>query len=412
MSISFAVPGLSEKEALRRELAAARARTDELFALIGEAELSERPVSQRHRLIFYLGHVDAFDWNLIGPRHLNLASLSPTLDKLFEFGIDPEPGKEPADSPSDWPDVKTVRAYVQDARVRVDYLVDDASTEILETAIEHRLMHAETLAYLLHQLPAEQKRGAPEARRVHRPAPANSMMEIPAGIATLGAPRGTFGWDNEFNPHTEFVPAFRISRFKVTNGEYLEYVNQGAAAPHFWELHKEGWHRRGMFGSVPLPLDEPVYVTHAEATAYAQWKGMRLMTEAEYHRAAFGTPRGEENAYPWGSESPGQVPGNFDFRCWDPQPVDADPQSASAFGVSQLTGNGWEWTSTEFAPFAGFSPRPYYPGYSSDFFDGKHYVLKGGSARTAARLLRRSFRNWFRADYPYAYTGFRCVETA
>jgi formylglycine-generating enzyme required for sulfatase activity len=73
-------------------------------------------------------------------------------------------------------------------------------------------------------------------------------------------------------------------------------------------------------------------------------------------------------------------------------------------------GNGWEWTSTPFAPFNGFTPTPNYPGYSSNFFDGKHYVLKGGSQRTAARLLRRSFRNWFRPDYPYVYATFRCVE--
>jgi gamma-glutamyl hercynylcysteine S-oxide synthase len=412
MSIFYVVPGLSQKEALRKELAAARFRTDELFRLLDDATLYERPVSQRHRLIFYLGHVDAFDWNLIGRRHLNLASLNPALDKLFEFGIDPEPGREPADSPSDWPDLKTVRAYVEDARVRVDYLVDDASLEILETAVEHRLMHAETLAYLLHQLPAELKRGTPERRQAPSTAPPNPMVEIPAGVATLGAPTGTFGWDNEFDRHQVQVPAFRVSRYKVTNGEYLEFVKQGAPTPHFWEKRNGEWHRRGMFGSVLLPLDEPVYVTHAEASAFARWKGMRLMTEAEYHRAAFGTPEGGESAFPWGSREPADVAGNFDFRCWDPQPVNASPDSASAFGVSQLPGNGWEWTSTEFAPFDGFAARAYYPGYSRDFFDGKHYVLKGGSSRTAARLLRRSFRNWFRADYPYAYTAFRCVETA
>jgi formylglycine-generating enzyme required for sulfatase activity len=78
--------------------------------------------------------------------------------------------------------------------------------------------------------------------------------------------------------------------------------------------------------------------------------------------------------------------------------------------VAQLGGNGWEWTSTAFSPFEGFRPVPYYPGYSADFFDGKHYVVKGASARTAAQLTRRSFRNWFRSEYPYTYTGFRLVE--
>ena len=75
-----------------------------------------------------------------------------------------------------------------------------------------------------------------------------------------------------------------------------------------------------------------------------------------------------------------------------------------------MAGNGWEWTSTEFAPFPGFEPFPFYRGYSADFFDGKHFVMKGGSARTAACMLRPTFRNWFQAHYQFIYTGFRCVS--
>jgi formylglycine-generating enzyme required for sulfatase activity len=77
-----------------------------------------------------------------------------------------------------------------------------------------------------------------------------------------------------------------------------------------------------------------------------------------------------------------------------------------------MWGNGWEWTSTLFAPFPGFQPFPFYPGYSANFFDGQHYVMKGRSARTAACMLRPSFRNWFQPHYPYVYAGFRCVSNA
>jgi gamma-glutamyl hercynylcysteine S-oxide synthase len=76
----------------------------------------------------------------------------------------------------------------------------------------------------------------------------------------------------------------------------------------------------------------------------------------------------------------------------------------------QMIGNGWEWTRDPFAPFEGFTPHPLYPGYSADFFDGRHYVMKGASPRTASLLARPSFRNWFRADYPHMYAGFRLVE--
>lgn len=102
--------------------------------------------------------------------------------------------------------------------------------------------------------------------------------------------------------------------------------------------------------------------------------------------------------------------GNFDFARWDPSPVNARPAGDSPFGVAGLVGNGWEWTSTLFAPFEGFEPHAFYAGYSANFFDDGHYVLKGGSPRTAALLLRRSFRNWFQPFYPNIYASFRCVE--
>jgi formylglycine-generating enzyme required for sulfatase activity len=164
-----------------------------------------------------------------------------------------------------------------------------------------------------------------------------------------------------------------------------------------------------MFELVPLPETWPVYVTWAEAQAYARWRGLRLPTEAEFHRAAFGTPEGRERRYPWG-DTPGPVaPANFDFRRWDPERVGAHPDAASAFGVNDLVGNGWEWTSTVFAPFPGFQPLPSYPEYSADFFDDEHFVMKGASPVTARALTRRGFRNWFRPRYPHVYATFRCV---
>ena len=166
-----------------------------------------------------------------------------------------------------------------------------------------------------------------------------------------------------------------------------------------------------MFGDIQLPMDWPVYVSHAEATAYARWLGRKLPTEEQFHRAAYSTSDSEvERKYPWGDEDPDGRYGNFDFMHWDPSPVGSYPRGASAHGVHDLLGNGWEWTRTEFKPFPGFSPMPFYPGYSANFFDGKHYVMKGGSPRTAACMLRRSFHNWFQPHYPYVYATFRCVE--
>ncbi len=163
-----------------------------------------------------------------------------------------------------------------------------------------------------------------------------------------------------------------------------------------------------MFDEVPLPLDAPVYLTHRQAVAYAGWAGARLPTEAEWQRAAYGDG---ERRFPWGEEDPDEARGNFDFAHWDPRPASASPSGATPLGVEQMVGNGWEWTATPFAGFDGFSPRPYYAGYSANFFDNEHFVLKGASPRTARRLVRPSFRNWFRREYPYAYTTVRLARS-
>jgi iron(II)-dependent oxidoreductase len=162
-----------------------------------------------------------------------------------------------------------------------------------------------------------------------------------------------------------------------------------------------------------LPESWPVYVTWAEARAYAAWRGLRLPSEAEFHRAAYGTPSGGERRYPWGDAIPdGRLPGNFDFERWDPEPAGLRPESVSAFGVHDLVGNGWEWTASVFGPFDGFVQHASYPEYSADFFDGEHFVMKGASPLTARGLVRPGFRNWFRPRYPFVYAAFRCAGPA
>ncbi len=395
---------------LLRQIELARTRTDQLFERLRPGALYSRPIPERHRLIFYRGHLEAFDWNQICRQALDIPSFHPEFDRLFEFGIDPPVGQAPQDQPSDWPSEREIQEYNQRTRRIVDQVVEQAPEQIVNVALEHRLMHAETLAYLFHNLPYDQKVAAAADPGHSALKVSGRMITIPAGEATLGQQAGKFGWDNEFDQHRVTVPAFAISKYKVTNGEYLEFVRAGAKPPHFW-LERDGkWFYRGMFSEIPLPENAPVFVTYAEAAAYARWAGKALLTEAQFHRAAFGTPGGEEREYPWGDAAPEIAHGNFDFHSWDTIDVDRHPAGDSAFDVSQLLGNGWEWTSTPFGPFPGFQPFPFYPGYSKNFFDEEHYVLKGGSQRTASCFLRRSFRNWFRPDYPYVYASFRLVE--
>ena len=434
---------LSYLESLLSRLRAARAQSDELFGIVRPEALYDRPIDERHRIIFYVGHLEAFDWNLLRDP-LGLETPHPEFDQLFAFGIDPIEGGLPQDQPKDWPSVQEVHRYNARLRDSLDDALRSADGRgrglarlehgrLIEVAIEHRLMHAETLSYMLHQLPFERKFWRADATPPVAPPPKARMVEIPTGTATLGMPRekdGAFGWDNEFEEHRVEVPAFAIDVCNVTNRDYLGFIREGGYQqrslwseagwdwissqdrefPAFWARRGDSWVYRTMFEEIPLPLDWPVFVSHEEASAYARWAGKQLPSEAEWHRAACGTRSGLERAYPWGSAPPTAQHGNFDFRRWDATPVGAFPAGSSDFGVADLMGNGWEWTRTMFAPFPGFEAFPFYPGYSANFFDGKHYVMKGGSARTAACMLRRSFRNWFQPHYPYVYAAFRCVE--
>jgi formylglycine-generating enzyme required for sulfatase activity len=400
-----------------------RARTRQLFDLVAAEAYYERPIALRNPIVFYEGHLPGFALNTLVKLALGQEGVDPALEVLFARGIDPE-DEALVRSPTDvWPSREKVQAFAAECDERVEEalrtatLEDDGVPQLrggegVFTILEHELMHQETLLYMLHQLPYELKISrAEEGGLIARHARAEGIVTIPAGSATLGEDRGVFGWDNEFPRHTVDVSEFTIDVHNVTNGAYLEYMQAtGAAAPHFWERGEREWYRREMFALAPLPLDAPVYVTHDQAGAYARWKGKRLPSEAEYHRAAYGTPSGEERAQPWGDAAPDATRGNFDFATWDPVDIGSSPAGASAWGVHDLVGNGWEWTSTLFDGFPGFTPMPSYPEYSADFFDRAHYVMKGASPVTGRQLVRRSFRNWFRPNYPYVYATFRCVS--
>jgi gamma-glutamyl hercynylcysteine S-oxide synthase len=435
--------GVGAQQELLARMSQARRQSDSLFNLVRAEAIYDRPIPERHRIIFYFGHLEAFDWNLLHDRALGLKSFHPDFDRLFAFGIDPVGGGLPQDQPSDWPSIEVVREYVSRIRAALDEKLANESVEssegrdgfplstLLNVAIEHRLMHLETLAYMLHQLPLDRKIRQTCRAELSNPV-YHRMIEIPAGPATLGLSRagGIFGWDNEYERHTTEVPAFEVDQYKVTNAQYLDFVradgyetrsfwndadwnwrvDQGISQPLFWKKLNGEWLYRTMFDEIPLPPDWPVYVSHAEASAYARWAGKSLPTEEQWHRAAFGSANETSRLYPWGNTAPDARFGNFDLQHWDPTPVNTYPLGKSAFGVNDILGNGWEWTSTIFAPFPGFEPFPFYRGYSADFFDGKHFVMKGASARTAACMLRPSFRNWFQPHYQYVYAGFRCVS--
>ena len=328
------------------------------------------------------------------------------------------------------------RAYCGEVRGRVldrlDRLGPDDDPFDFAMVVSHEQQHDETMLQALQLRAGPPLLGAGTPLPAGRPGVAGTSVLVPAGEFVLGVD-GTdepFSLDNERPAHRVEVPAFRIGRVPVTNAEYAAFVADGGYGDRRWWSGR-GWaHRtdaglaapqywgpdgtRTRFGVVEeLPGNEPVqHVTFFEAEAYAAWAGARLPTEVEWEKAAAWDPaEGRRRRFPWGWAEPTPELANLGGGALRPAPVGGYPAGASAYGVEQLMGDVWEWTSSPFRPWPGFRPM-LYAQYSAPFFDGDYRVLRGGSWAVGASILRPSFRNWDHPIRRQIFSGLRLAWDA
>ena len=344
-----------------------------------------------------------------------------------------DPIKTPREDASNLPPRDEIDAYLSRVRAEaLDYLETpegSADWQTFHLVLEHEIQHQETLLFLLYLLDPSTKRPVGRLRLPRDFSSSNvhpGTVEVPAGPFEMGSRGYPFAYDNEQPPHTVDLPAFRIDRYPVTNAQFADFVDGGGysarehwsvdgwawlegaqvAHPYSWIAGRQ-WQVRSLFESRALDPNEPVWgVSWYEADAYARWAGRRLPTEAEWEKAARG-PEGRRFA--WGDESPRAGLGNFDWLVGHETPVGAYASGASPHGCYDLTGNVWEWTSSEFAPYPGFHAFPY-PEYSEVWFDGDHRVCRGGSWATRGSVLRTSFRNFYRRNFRIGFVGFRLAD--
>ena len=416
------------------DLAEARARTLWLVEPVREEDMDRVQSTLLSPLTWDLGHIAAFEdlWLC-----RSLGAVRPDLMEVYDATETPRSGR--GDLP--YLRVAEARDYMARVRERALGVLDRVDPFIAEMVLQHEHQHNETMLQALAL--AEPGTYAPP-RRPLPPAPAAErpgMVRVESGPFLAGDPGDGFAYDNERPQHEVDIAAFEIDRLPVTNGDYLDFVAEGGySRRELWS--QDGWAWREAEGvERPLywtadggerrferieALDPSLPVMHVswyEADAYARWAGKRLPTELEWEKAASWDPAAErKRRYPWGDHPPGLpargVPGgvilqraNLDQLAFGPAPAGAYPAGASAYGVLGMLGDAWEWTSSPFTGYPGFSPYPY-EEYSSIFFGDGYRVLRGASWATRPRVARNTFRNW---DYPQRrqiFAGFRCARDA
>jgi iron(II)-dependent oxidoreductase len=419
-----------------RELDRSRSRTAALTDSVDEADLIRQHSPLMSPLVWDLAHVGNQEelWLVrdVGGR----APVRRDIDELYDAFRHPRrdrprlPLLDPAEA----------RRYIAQVRDKALDVLDtsrlDGSPLVADgfafgMIVQHEQQHDETML-ATHQLRAGEPVLAappPPAGRVR----VSGEVLIPAGPFTMGTDTEPWALDNERPAHVVDLPAYFIDAAPVTNAQYAAFIAAGGydqprwwsgpgwahrlaaglTAPAHWRRDGDGW-AYTRFGRTERVIDdEPVvHVCFHEAEAYARWAGKRLPTEAEWEKAArFDPATGRSRRYPWGDDEPRPEHANLDQRHLAPAPVGAYPDGASPLGVHQLIGDVWEWTSSDFHGYRGFTAFPYRE-YSEVFFGPDYKVLRGGSFGTDRSACRGTFRNW---DYPIRrqiFSGFRCARDA
>ena len=296
---------------------------------------------------------------------------------------------------------------------------------------QHEVQHDETML-ATHQL----RSGPAVLSAPPPPAPADAAalpaeVHVPGGPFTMGTSAEPWALDNERPAHAVEVPGFWLDTTPVTNAAYAEFIADGGyddarlwtadgwahrqraglTAPLFWDWAGT-WVRLSFGTAEPVIPNEPVlHVCWYEADAYARWAGRRLPTEAEWEKAARWDPVSERSRrYPWGDQEWTPERANLGQRHLRPALAGSYPDGAAPCGARQLIGDVWEWTSSDFLPYPGFTAWPY-EEYSAVFFGPEYKVLRGGAFGVSPVACRATFRNW---DYPIRrqiFAGFRTARS-
>ncbi len=440
----LATPDLeSLREQVMHAFEATFDRYEQLFEVLRSDEAYYiKPIALRHPLIFYFGHTATFFINKLLLAGLIKERIDQRLESMFAVGVDEMSWDDLDDARYAWPSVESVRDYRRQVREVVGELIRglplaapigwESPWWIILMGIEHERIHLETSSVLIrqHSLQYVQPHSAWQPCQISGAAPANALVDVPAGQFRLGRDRAkpaVYGWDNEFGVHDASTAPFQVARYLVSNQEFLGFVEgggygddslwseeglawkrfAGAQNPTFWVREGSSWRLRLMCEEVSMRWDWPVETNCHEARAFCQWKtrdtGMphRLPTEDEWHVMRLGADIGD---LPQSSPAPA----NIELDHW----ASSCPVTLFAHGpFYDLIGNVWQWLETPTYAYAGFEVHPIYDDFTTPTFDDRHNLIKGGSWISCGNEALPTSRYAFRRHF-FQHAGFRYVVSA
>lgn len=300
----------------------------------------------------------------------------------------------------------------------LDQELDQPILDVIEIGLQHEQQHQELLVYDIKYILGTNPIFPAYIERIKNPvkdlvSPA-SFLSINEGIYSIGYDGNEFCFDNELGVHKTYINPCRIMNRLVTNGEYLGFVeaggynkfnywlsegwdwvnNENAASPFHWHQVDGEWYQYELVGGLTkLNLNQPVsHVNYYEADAYARWAGKRLPTEYEWEVASQTSMLNDV--------ATANLAGKKNFGVISQQS-----------GNSQMLGDVWEWTSSNYTPYPNFKIAEGALGEYNGKFMSNQIVLKGGSCATPSNHIRTTYRNFFHPHLSWLFSGIRLAES-
>ncbi len=430
-----------KREEIKKQFLQTYELDEKLFELLKEKKyIYEQANSLRHPLIFYFGHTATFFINKLLLANIIKNRVNPEYESIFAIGVDEMSWDDLNSKHYTWPSYEQTKAYRDEVKQIIVNLIDtieftlpinwNSPMWIILMGIEHENIHIETSSVLLRELDIKflkEEEIFTYSNEASNNYPKNELLKVEGSTVILQKDRENpifYGWDNEFSFHKAHIKDFEASKYLVSNGEFLEFVNDGsynkpelfsdegkewldftqAKHPIFWLKKDNEFYLREINREVLLPLNYPVDINLYEAEAFCKYKSQKLGFEVRL-------PSEDEYYALYEYTNAGQKDGNIGLKQFNQSPVDRYVFKTKNDDFYDVIGNVWQWSLTPTYPFDDFIVHPIYDDFTAPTFDDRHALMKGGSFISLGNETLKEARYAFRKHF-FQHAGFRYVKSS